>query len=209
MAADALGVSSVTWASDKGPSGTATGTTSWNIPTVSLAVGVNVITCRATDAAANVGTDQIAITYSTSIRTTRYLVGGYGTTNVYDAAWGSAFGSAFTPAQPTDDGTAIRSYIKTRRAGDPTKIAQKTARYSFITTNMIGAQSLAYNLFVDNNHSSLASSYNTITVADGFQDNLVGINMKHKKIQHYLEDSIVSPVEYVSIVEIGESTKAE
>jgi hypothetical protein len=209
VAADDLGVASVTWANLAGGSGTATGTTTWNIPTVSLAVGLNTITCTATDAASNTGTDEIEITYSTSIRVARYFVGGYGSTCVYDASWGSAVGSQFTAAQPTDDGTAITSYIKTRRSTDPGKTAQKTAKYAFITTNMVGDQSLTYNLFVDNNHSSLASNQYAITCANGFVDNLVGITMKHRKIQHYLKDSAVTPVEYVSITEIGEITKAQ
>jgi hypothetical protein len=47
----------VSWVSDRGGSGTATGTTNWSIPVVGLQVGNNVITVTARDAAGNAGTD--------------------------------------------------------------------------------------------------------------------------------------------------------
>ena len=59
---DDVGVTQVTWSNaDTGGSGTATGTTSWTA-SVPLALGSNLITVTAADAAANVGTDSITVT---------------------------------------------------------------------------------------------------------------------------------------------------
>jgi hypothetical protein len=59
---DAFGVSQVTWTSDRGPSGTATGTSSWTIASIPLVAGANTITVTAVDAAGNSGTDSIVVT---------------------------------------------------------------------------------------------------------------------------------------------------
>jgi hypothetical protein len=63
-ASDNVGVSVVTWANDRGGSGTATGTGSWSIPSIGLQSGSNVITVTATDAAGNKGSDVLTVTYS-------------------------------------------------------------------------------------------------------------------------------------------------
>jgi hypothetical protein len=53
-ASDSAGVTTVTWTSSTGGSGTATGTTSWKTAPIPLLVGTNTITIRASDAAGNV-----------------------------------------------------------------------------------------------------------------------------------------------------------
>jgi putative Ig domain-containing protein/fibronectin type III domain protein/glucodextranase-like protein/Big-like domain-containing protein len=63
-ASDSVGVISVNWANDRGGSGAATGTTNWSVPVIGLQVGSNVITVTARDAAGNVGTDILTVTYS-------------------------------------------------------------------------------------------------------------------------------------------------
>lgn len=63
-AADAVGVTGVTWVNARGGSGTATGTTSWSIPTVTLLAGSNVITVTASDAAGNLGNAQLTVTFT-------------------------------------------------------------------------------------------------------------------------------------------------
>ena len=63
-ASDSVGVTSVNWVNDRGGSGTATGTTNWSVPVIGLQVGSNVITVTARDAAGNVGTDILTVTYS-------------------------------------------------------------------------------------------------------------------------------------------------
>jgi hypothetical protein len=64
-ATDNVGVTAVTWTSDRGGSGTATGTTNWSVASIPLQSGTNVITIRAHDAAGNQGMDVLTVTYST------------------------------------------------------------------------------------------------------------------------------------------------
>ena len=47
----------VTWANDRGGSGTATGTTAWSVSGIALQSGANVLTVTARDAAGNTATD--------------------------------------------------------------------------------------------------------------------------------------------------------
>ena len=62
IASDNVGVTQVLWATDKGASGSATGTTAWSIPSVPVAAGTTVITVTARDAAGNISTDTLAVT---------------------------------------------------------------------------------------------------------------------------------------------------
>ncbi|MFO0793487.1 MAG: LamG domain-containing protein [Candidatus Brocadiaceae bacterium] len=64
VAESGSGVSGVVWSSDKGGSGTASGTTSWTIANVNLNVGDTVITVTATDGAGNAGKSTIIVSYS-------------------------------------------------------------------------------------------------------------------------------------------------
>jgi len=63
-ASDNVGVSQVTWANNRGGSGTATGTTAWTVSNIALLSGANVITVTARDAANNTATDTITVTYN-------------------------------------------------------------------------------------------------------------------------------------------------
>ncbi|HEY7187871.1 MAG TPA: putative Ig domain-containing protein [Vicinamibacterales bacterium] len=79
--ADNVGVTQVTWTNSLGGSGTATGTTSWSVGSVALQSGTNVITVKARDAAGNVGSKVLSVTYtppvaSTSVVLTGQLVSG-------------------------------------------------------------------------------------------------------------------------------------
>ena len=62
ICADDLGVSSVTWVNDRGGSGTATGTTSWSVASITLQDGANVLTVTCTDTNSNTGTDVLTVT---------------------------------------------------------------------------------------------------------------------------------------------------
>ena len=63
-AADAVGVTQVTWSNDRGGSGVASGTTSWSVTGIALQSGSNVLTVTARDAANNVGTDTLTVNYT-------------------------------------------------------------------------------------------------------------------------------------------------
>src|SRR5205807_1524422 len=56
-----------TWTNNRGGSGTATGSTDWNIAAVGLQPGTNVITVTARDGANNPGTDTLTITYGAPV----------------------------------------------------------------------------------------------------------------------------------------------
>ena len=61
-ATDAVGVTQVSWTTDRGASGTASGTAAWSVPAAALKLGANVITITARDAAGNVGSDSLVVT---------------------------------------------------------------------------------------------------------------------------------------------------
>ena len=63
-ASDALGVTQVTWANNRGGSGAATGTTSWSASGIVLQTGSNVLTVTARDLAGNTATDTLTVTFS-------------------------------------------------------------------------------------------------------------------------------------------------
>jgi hypothetical protein len=65
-ASDNVGVTQVTWSNNRGGSGTASGTTSWNTGNISLQSGSNVIAVTARDAAGNTRSDTLTVTYSTT-----------------------------------------------------------------------------------------------------------------------------------------------
>ena len=62
-AGDNVGVTQVTWANNRGGSGTASGTTTWTASGIALQAGPNVLTVTARDAAGNVGTATLSVTY--------------------------------------------------------------------------------------------------------------------------------------------------
>jgi len=63
-ASDNTGVTSVTWTNSAGGSGTATGTTSWSVPSLTLQTGTNTLTVTARDAAGNQTSTSLAVTYT-------------------------------------------------------------------------------------------------------------------------------------------------
>ena len=62
-ASDNNGVSSVRWQSSKGGEGTAEGTETWEVPSIDLVAGANVLTITALDAEGNSSTDTVTVTY--------------------------------------------------------------------------------------------------------------------------------------------------
>ena len=62
IAVDNVGVTQVSWTSNRGAGGTASGTTSWTANNIPLLAGANVITVIAWDAAGNIGRTSMTIT---------------------------------------------------------------------------------------------------------------------------------------------------
>ncbi len=67
-ALDDAGLAEVTWANDRGGSGTCTGAFNWSAADVVLKVGDNVITVSARDTSGNVGTDTLTVTFVDNTR---------------------------------------------------------------------------------------------------------------------------------------------
>ena len=112
---DNVGVTQVTWINSLGGSGSAAGTTSWSASSIPLQAGTNVITVKARDAAGNIGTDVLSITYtpaqSTSVVLTGQLVPGnrkkYAQLSWTTAPWESAsiWRNGVKIARTTNDGS--------------------------------------------------------------------------------------------------------
>ena len=66
-ASDNVAVTQVNWTNDRGNSGTASGTTSWSA-SIPLQGGSNIVTVTARDAAGNVSSDVLTVTYNEPIR---------------------------------------------------------------------------------------------------------------------------------------------
>ncbi len=66
-ASDNVGVTQVTWVNSRGGSGTATGTTNWNVTGIVLQSGANALTVTARDSAGNTSTDQLTVTYTPAV----------------------------------------------------------------------------------------------------------------------------------------------
>ncbi len=63
-ASDNVGVTQVTWANNRGGNGTASGTTNWTANGIALQGGTNLLTITARDAAGNIGTATLTVTYT-------------------------------------------------------------------------------------------------------------------------------------------------
>ncbi len=61
-ASDNVGVTAITWSTNTGGSGTASGLTNWTTTAIPVYVGSNVVTIRASDAAGNVGWRTVTVT---------------------------------------------------------------------------------------------------------------------------------------------------
>jgi hypothetical protein len=61
-ASDAHGVTQVTWVNSRGGSGTASGTTTWSVSSITLQAGSNVLTVTARDGAGNTASDVLTVT---------------------------------------------------------------------------------------------------------------------------------------------------
>jgi hypothetical protein len=80
IASDASGIASVSWSTDAGASGMATGTTAWTTGAVPLHVGDNVVTVTAADTAGNMFGASLTITRGVAVGYTGGTLASMGTT---------------------------------------------------------------------------------------------------------------------------------
>ncbi|HKE83962.1 MAG TPA: putative Ig domain-containing protein [Vicinamibacterales bacterium] len=72
--ADNVGVTQVSWVNDRGGNGMASGTANWSVGSVALQGGTNNITVSARDAAGNIGTDVLSVTYTPPVASTSVVL---------------------------------------------------------------------------------------------------------------------------------------
>jgi fibronectin type 3 domain-containing protein len=117
MASDATGITNVSWVNNQGASGTASGTTTWSIPSVALRSGANVVTVTAHDANGLTGAASVTITYTPAGTGPTIAIlspsasGNYGTANSAISVSGSASAGvtqvSWTNSANSTGGTAI------------------------------------------------------------------------------------------------------
>jgi hypothetical protein len=93
-ASDTVGVTQVSWANDRGGSGTASGTTSWSVSGLALQSGANVLSVTARDAAGNTRTATLTVTYTPPITYNTLSVSMGGSGNVISTPSGIDCGIA-------------------------------------------------------------------------------------------------------------------
>ena len=106
-ASDNIGITQIAWSNSRGGSGTASGTTSWNVGSITLQSGSNVITVTARDAAGNTATDSLTVTYNVADTTSPTI-------------------SITTPSNGTSYSTTASSVTLTGAASDNISITQIT-----------------------------------------------------------------------------------
>jgi poly(3-hydroxybutyrate) depolymerase len=100
-ASDNVAVTAITWASDRGPSGSASGLGPWSATAIALSPGLNVITVTAKDAKNNQGSALLRITRDMSVAPNQAPVVNAGSDQAIVQS-----GSATLAGSVTDDGLA-------------------------------------------------------------------------------------------------------
>ncbi len=72
-AGDNIGLAQVSWANDRGGSGTATGLATWTVPSIALQSGSNVLAFTSRDIAGNVTSRTLTVSYTPSSALTFYI----------------------------------------------------------------------------------------------------------------------------------------
>ena len=111
-ASDNVGVTQVSWVNNRGGSGTATGTTSWSVATITLQSGSNVLTVTATDAAGNTRTDTLTVTYTPDTTKPTVTI-----TSPTSSATRSQIGSTITLGGSASDNVAVTQVSWTNSRG--------------------------------------------------------------------------------------------
>jgi len=153
-AADAVGVTAVTWSNSQGGGGAAAGTTSWSVPAVGLLAGVNVITITARDNAGNQGRAQLTITVTdtraplvtiltdvTNSVTSRMMSGGVPTVDLAGSA-SDDFGLASVSWRNSRGGSGVATGT-TNWTASGIPVAQGSNEITVIATDKAGNTAVA------------------------------------------------------------------
>ena len=135
-ASDNVGVTMITWENGKGSCGTLTGTTSWTIADIPLSSGTNNITVTAHDAAGNVGTDSIAVTYTPESVGPTYFIESFENINYSSRNWYDGT-SAITSETLDSNGFSGNCMKWTFTQGASTPTGMSTIRKAFTATEAL------------------------------------------------------------------------
>jgi hypothetical protein len=139
-ASDDMEVTQVSWSSDRGGSGLASGTASWNVTGVPLQSGANAITVAARDAAGNTVTDTVTVNYTPPPDTTPPTVS---ITSPSDAQTFTnspitVSGSASDPGSPSSG----LARVEVRVNGGSWETASGTANWNRTVSLLFGANTI-------------------------------------------------------------------
>ena len=158
------GLVSVAWSSDRGHSGTATGTDSWTASGVPLEKGENVITVTATDGAGNTGTDVLTVNLAQYTLIYSAGAGGYISGDSPQTVNHGANGTAVTAvANPGYRFVKWSDDILTAARTDKNVTADKTVTATFaintytVTFDLDGKGTSSDSLVQTVNHGSAAA----------------------------------------------------
>jgi hypothetical protein len=160
-ASDLGGVTQVSWANDRGGSGTASGTTSWSVSGIALQSGANVLRVTARDAAGNTRTATLTVTYTPPITATTLSVSLAGSGNIVSTPSGidcgivcsAAFGGTTTvtlTATPAT-GAAFTGWSGGGCSGTGTCTVTMDAAKTVTATFAVAAPTSTYALTVSKN----------------------------------------------------------
>ncbi len=195
-ASDAIGVTQVTWTNDRGGSGTATGTTSWSVASITLQSGANLLTVTARDAAGNTSTDSLTVTYTPdttkptvaitsptssstlAVRTTTTALGGTASDNVgvTQVTWSNSRGGSGTATGTTS--WSVASITLQTGANVITVTARDAAGNTNTTTITVTRDATAPTVTITSptSNSTMTTTASTINLGGTASDASTGVS---------------------------------
>ena len=195
-ASDAVGVTQVTWTNDRGGSGTATGTTSWSVASITLQSGANLLTVTARDAAGNTSTDSLTVTYTPdttkptvaitsptssstlAVRTSTTALGGTASDNVgvTQVTWSNSRGGSGTATGTTS--WSVASITLQTGANVITVTARDAAGNTNTTTITVTRDATAPSVTITSptSNSTLTTTASTINLGGTASDASTGVS---------------------------------
>jgi len=148
--ADNIGVSAVSWTSDKGGGGVAAGTASWSISGIALLSGANLIRVTAKDAANNASTDTITVTYNATASPGPIITSALSSTGTAGTAFSYQITAANGPTSFNAAGLPAGLSVSTgtgRISGTPTTVGTSSVAISAANAVGTGVSTLTLSVY--------------------------------------------------------------
>ncbi|OGR49908.1 MAG: hypothetical protein A2X37_12015 [Elusimicrobia bacterium GWA2_66_18] len=147
--ADNIGVSAISWTSDKGGGGVAAGTTSWSIASIALLPGANLIMVTAKDAANNASTDTITVTYSATVSPAPVITSALSSTGTAGTAFSYQITAANSPTSFNAAGLPAVLSVSTGGliSGTPTTAGTSSVTISAANAGGMDAKTLTLSVY--------------------------------------------------------------